>query len=163
MQRKFATPILYAIDIFKNYDFFLYIHNHGPLIVYFVYFFENFNHLHFSSNFLVQLCVILVGNGIFSRVKKIIKFGYKILLCNRYHVYLLLKNNLIKVWPILVMQLRKCRLFSVAHGFQLDNGVTSTGTIHTIHLLSQHISYHHTWKKLNKYNLLIQTLETKRT
>ena len=22
VQRKFATPILYAIDIFKNYDFF---------------------------------------------------------------------------------------------------------------------------------------------
>jgi hypothetical protein len=28
VQRKFATPILYAIDIFKNYDFFLYIHKH---------------------------------------------------------------------------------------------------------------------------------------
>jgi hypothetical protein len=28
VQRKFATPILYAIDIFKIYDFFLYIHNH---------------------------------------------------------------------------------------------------------------------------------------
>ena len=37
------------------------------------------------------------------------------------------KNNLIKVWPILVMQLRKCRFFSVAHGFQLDNGMPSPG------------------------------------
>jgi hypothetical protein len=28
VQRKFATPISNAIDIFLNYDIFLYIHNH---------------------------------------------------------------------------------------------------------------------------------------
>ena len=45
VQTKFATPILYAIDNFKNYDFFsIYTQ---PLIVSFVYFFEIFSHLHF--------------------------------------------------------------------------------------------------------------------
>ena len=45
VQRKFATPILYAIDIFKNHDFFS-LHTY-PLIISFVYFFEIFSHLHF--------------------------------------------------------------------------------------------------------------------
>ena len=67
MRTKFATPILYAIDKFKNYDnFSIYTY---PLIIPFVYFFETFSHLHFLVIFLVRCCVILVGNGMFSRKK----------------------------------------------------------------------------------------------
>ena len=45
VQTKFATPILYAINNFKNY------HNFStytkPLIISFVYFLEIFGHLHY--------------------------------------------------------------------------------------------------------------------
>ena len=44
MRTKFATPILYAIDNFKNYDIFSTYTK--PLIISFVYFLEFFGHLH---------------------------------------------------------------------------------------------------------------------
>ena len=48
----------------------------------------------FVVNVLVQLCIILVRNGMFYKKKtKIIKFGDYFLLCNRYRVYLLMKKN----------------------------------------------------------------------
>ena len=43
VQAKFTTPILYAIDNFKKYDFFAFI-------ISFVYLFEIFSHLHFCSS-----------------------------------------------------------------------------------------------------------------
>jgi hypothetical protein len=42
------------------------------------------------------------------------------------------EKHLIKVWPILVMQHRKSTFFLFAHGFQLDNGVTSPWRIFTL-------------------------------
>ena len=45
VRTKFATPILYAIDNFKNYEIFSTYTK--PLIISFVYFFEIFGHLHF--------------------------------------------------------------------------------------------------------------------
>ena len=44
-------------------------------------------------NVLVQFRVILVRNDIFIYRKQNIKFGYRFLLCNKYHVYKLLKKN----------------------------------------------------------------------
>ena len=64
------------------------------------------------------------------------KFDYLFLLCNRYRVYLLNEEKLIKFWPILVMQLRKNRWFffvptwcstwqwSAAPGRHIDNDCT---------------------------------------
>ena len=45
VQRKFATPILYAIDFFLNYEFFFFIYITIDNI--FCIFFEIFSHLHF--------------------------------------------------------------------------------------------------------------------
>jgi hypothetical protein len=51
VQTKFATPILYAIDILKiMIIFYIYI----TIDNIFCIFFENFNHLHFLVIFLVQ-------------------------------------------------------------------------------------------------------------
>ena len=46
------------------------------------------------------------------------------LLCNRYCVYLLMKQILVRFWPILVMQFTKSIFLLTARGVQLDNGVT---------------------------------------
>ena len=57
--------------------------------------------------------------------KQIIKFGYEILVCNKYHVYLLMNKKIEKKLIHFVMQLRKSRFFGLARGVLLDNGVTS--------------------------------------
>ena len=122
---KFATPILYAIDNFKKYDFWkkiLHIHNHWQSLLYmileflvvFVFCIDYFK-FNFASFYLETVCFI----------KKIIKFGYYFVLCNRYQVYLIMKKSLIKFWFILVMQLTKSKFVLAARGVQLDNGVTS--------------------------------------
>ena len=87
---NFATPILHAIDNFNIYDF-LYIY----IIIdniFCIYNFRIWVIFIFVVIFLVQLCVILVGNGMFYK-KQLINLVTIYLLCNRYHVYLLLKKS----------------------------------------------------------------------
>ena len=73
---------------------------------------------------LVQFCIILVRNGMFSRNKRssdlVINFYYVIDV-----MYIYSWKKLIKFWPVLVIQLRKNRFFLFADGSQLDNVVTS--------------------------------------
>ena len=103
VQTKFATPILHAIDNFNIYGIFLYIYITIDSI-FCIFVFWNFSHLHFFVViFLVQFCFILARNGMFYNKKRIIKFSYHSLLCNRYRVYTHDKKKLIKNWPILVM------------------------------------------------------------
>ena len=51
------------------------------------------------------------------------------------------------------MQLKKCRFFSVAHGFQLDNGVTSPGLWRMASMVIKFIIAH--FKLSNYLNILI--------
>ena len=78
----------------------------------------------FSSNVLVQFCIILVRNDMFSKNKRssdlVINFYYVI-----DAMYIYSWKKLIKFWPILVIQLRKSRFFLFAHGSQFDIVVTS--------------------------------------
>ena len=92
VRTKFATPILYAIDNFKNY--YIFPTYTQPLIISFVY-------------ISIEILVIFLFSSIcFSSIlyhssqkryvfqkQNIIKFGYQFLLCNRYHVYLLMKKH----------------------------------------------------------------------
>ena len=69
VRTKFATPILYAINNFKIYDFSIYTY---PLITSFLYIFWNFlSSPFFLVIFLVQFYIILVRNGMFSRKNKL--------------------------------------------------------------------------------------------
>jgi hypothetical protein len=93
VRTKFATPIIYAIDNFKNYNIFFYIYMTIDNI--FCIFFWNF----WSSSFfliivLVQFCIILVRNNMFSRNKISSILVILFSACNKYHVYLLMK----KIW-----------------------------------------------------------------
>ena len=93
VQTKFATPILHAIDNFNIYGIFLYIYITIDSI-FCIFVFWNFSHLHFFVViFLVQFCFILARNGMFYNKKRIIKFSYHSLLCNRYRVYLLMTRK----------------------------------------------------------------------
>ena len=80
---------------------------------------------------LVQFCIILVRNGMFSRNKRSSN-----LVINFYHVidtmYIYSWKKMMNFWSILVMQLRKSRFFLFAHGSQLDNGVPSPWTYHKV-------------------------------
>ena len=82
--------------------------------------FEIFSHLHFCSNYFSS---IMRHSSLkqYVLLKKILKFGYQFLPCNRYRINLLVKKKLIKFWPILGMQLTKSRLVLAARGVQLDN------------------------------------------
>ena len=63
VRTKLATPILHVIYHFQNHDIFFYIYITINAIF---LFFLIVSHLHFCSSFiLIQLCVILVINGIF--------------------------------------------------------------------------------------------------
>ena len=92
-QTKFATPILYAIDNFENYDIFFYIEIAIQNI--FCIFFVIFGHLHFCSNCFSSLLRHSSQKQYFLWIFFIIKFSYHFLLCNSYGVYLLMKKHLI--------------------------------------------------------------------
>ena len=124
VRTKFATPILYAIDNFKNCNFFLHTRNHWEYLLYMILeflvvfiFCTNYFYFKSATHKLETVCFI--------KKKQILKFGYYFLLCNKYQVYLLMEKNWIKFWLILVMQLTKNKIVLAARGVQLDNGVTS--------------------------------------
>ena len=81
---KNLLPYIIWHRYFLNYDIFLHIHNHWKYLFYI--FFEFFIIFIFVVIVLVQFCIILVKWYVF----KIIKFGYRFSLSNRYRVYLLI-------------------------------------------------------------------------
>ena len=64
---------------------------------------------------------------------QIIKFGYEFLVSNRYCVYILMKK-IDKIFIHFCDELRKSRIFCLARGVLLDNGVTSLCISHAIYL-----------------------------
>ena len=88
---KFATPILHVIDNFKIYDIFPHIHTIDS--IFFIYFLIFLVIIKFSINFLVQFCVILVRNNMFYKENKSSYLVTIFLVCNKYRVCLLIKNN----------------------------------------------------------------------
>ena len=89
--------------------FFLHVHNHWEYLLYI--FLKILVIFIFCSNYFSSIlrhssskrCVLLK--------RKIPNLGYHFLMCNRYHVYLLMNFLFMKLWPILVIQLSKSRVF----------------------------------------------------
>ena len=118
----------------------------------FCIFFWNFSSsLFFLVIFLVQFCIILVRNGMFyikTKSSNLVTIFYYVIDT----VYIYSWKKIEKIWLILVILYVECRFFSVAHGFQLDNGVTSPGIFGRKKLTSL--------SKCSKFWLLLDRIHT---